>query len=347
MITHPLEETMASEIPHPQPTPERFLNAVNAFQQTEAMKAAIDLEIFDAIGEGNTRSKTIAARTKTSERGVRILCDYLAIHGFLTKEDGHYGLAPDAALFLDRRSPAYLGGITEFLTSSRHREAHRRIADAVRKGGSALPETFFEPDDSIWVLFAEVMVPVMRMAAEIMAAELAKGGEVRKVLDIAAGHGLFGITLARGNPEARIYAVDWPKVLEVARKNADKADVAARYHSLPGSAFDVPFDSDYDLALITNFLHIFDAATCTGFLRKVHASLKPGGRAAILEFVPNPDRITPPVAAAFSLNMLASTPAGDAYTFDELKSMATAAGFSRVELSPVAVVVGRLVIAYK
>jgi len=73
--------------------------------------------------------------------------------------------------------------------------------------------------------------------------------------------------------------------------------------------------------LITNFLHHFDPPTCTTFMRKVHAALKPGGRAAIAELVPNPDRVTPPTAAAFSMMMLATTPAGDAYTFAELESI--------------------------
>src|SRR5205814_9921712 len=115
----------------------------------------------------------------------------------------------------------------------------------------------------------------------------------------------------------------------------------------PGSAFDVLFGSDYDLALITNFLHHFDPPTCTNFLRKVHTTLKPGGRAAILEFVPNPDRVTPPTAAAFSLIMLASTPLGNAYTFLELESMAKDAGSSRAELSPTELAVEQLVVAYK
>ncbi len=69
-----------------QPTPERFINAINAYQQTEAMKAAVELEIFTAIGEGNTTAATIAKRCKASERGVRTLCDFLTIHGFLTKD---------------------------------------------------------------------------------------------------------------------------------------------------------------------------------------------------------------------------------------------------------------------
>jgi predicted methyltransferase len=88
--------------------------------------------------------------------------------------------------------------------------------------------------------------------------------------------------------------------------------VADRYHLLPGSAFETDFGIGYDLVLIANFLHHFDPPTCTAFMRKVHTALKPGGRAAIAEFVPNPDRLTPPTAAAFSMMMLATTPAGDA-----------------------------------
>src|ERR1700760_1542299 len=101
-----------------QPTPERFFGAINAYQQTEAVKAAIELEIFTAIGEGNTTVPTIAKRCKASERGVRTLCDFLTIHGFLTK-NGQYGLAPDSAVFLNKTSPAYLGGAIEFLLTPR------------------------------------------------------------------------------------------------------------------------------------------------------------------------------------------------------------------------------------
>src|SRR5262249_36647136 len=123
--------------------------------------------------------------------------------------------------------------------------------------------------------------------------------------------------------------------------------VADRYHLLPGSAFDTDFGGDYDLVLITNFLHHFDAPTCTTFMRRVHAALKPGGRAAIADLVPNPDHVTPPPAEAFSMMMLATTPAGDAYTFAELESISRSAGFVRVGLAPPEIGLDRLVIAYR
>lgn len=338
---------MATPAHEQQPTPERFFNAVNAHQRTSAIRAAVELEIFTAIAEGKDTSAAIAERCKASERGVRILCDFLTIHDFLTKEDDRYGLAPDSALFLNRHSPAYLGGAVEFLLTQRIKDAHEKLTEAVRLGGTALGAGTLEVENPDWVEFARAMRPMMSMPAEVMARELRKNGEAQKVLDIAAGHGMFGIAVARHNPAAHIYAADWRNVLAVAEENAHAAGIENRYHLLPGDAFETNFSNGYDLVLLTNFLHHFDLPTCTTFMRKVHAALRPGGRAAIVDFVPNPDRVSPPTAAAFSMMMLATTPTGDAYTLAEYEKMSKDAGFTRVELAEPEIGVDRLIVAHK
>src|SRR5581483_9734679 len=108
-----------------------------------------------------------------------------------------------------------------------------------------------------------------------------------KVLDIAGGHGLFGLAFARANPQAEVVIQDWPNVVEVARENAARFGVADRYRAIPGSAFDVDFGSGYDVILLTNFLHHFDPPTIEKLLKKVHAALVPGGRVVTFEFIPN------------------------------------------------------------
>jgi len=110
--------------------------------------------------------------------------------------------------------------------------------------------------------------------------------------------------------------------------------VGARHTGLAGDAFKVDFGTGYDLALMTNFLHHYDIPTCTALLKKVAAALKPGGRVAVLEFVPNDDRVSPPGAAMFAIQMLGGTPSGDAYTFAELSAMLKAAGFTTTAAHP-------------
>jgi precorrin-6B methylase 2 len=316
-----------------QPSPELFFQTVNAYQRTAAIKAALELEVFTALGEGKQTAEEVAARCQASERGIRILCDYLVVIGFLTKEDGRYGLTPDSAFFLDRRSQAYMGGIVEFLLSPTLTGGFEDVAAVVRKGGTVMPEDgTLAPENPIWVKFARAMVPMMAMPAQMIAKLVSNddGGGI-KVLDIAAGHGLFGIAIAQQNPNAEVIALDWPNVLEVAKENAQRAGVSDRYRTIEGSAFDVDYGSGYDLVLLTNFLHHFDPPTCETLLRKVHAALAEGGRALALEFVPNEDRVSPPIPAAFSMTMLGGTPSGDAYTFSELERMFKNAGFADTE----------------
>lgn len=320
---------MASS-PTSRPSPEHIFATMNAHQQTAALKAAIDLDLFSAIDEGYHQYPEIAKRLNAADRGVRILCDFLTILGFLKKEDERYSLSEDAALFLSKRSPHYMGTIAEFLTNEQNHENLMHLAEAVRRGGAATGRgDNREPNDPLWVSFARSMAP-LTVPSAIFISQLIGAPELGavRVLDIAAGHGMYGITIAQQNPKAEITAVDWPAVLEVAKENAAKTGVAQRYTAKPGSAFETEFGDGYDVVLLTNIFHHFDKATCVQLMRRANRALKPGGRAVTLEFVPNEDRVSPPREAAFSLVMLVGTDAGEAYTFSEYKTMFQEAGFA-------------------
>jgi SAM-dependent methyltransferase len=306
-----------------------------AYQQTAALKAAIDLGLFTAIDEGARSVAAIAATTGGSERGVRILCDYLTILELLKKSGASYELTPESAMFLSKRSPAYFGTTASFLTLPELKSNFDNLTDTVRRGAVSERSSTVAPENTIWIEFARAMVPMAAPSAMAIADMLgvASAGPLR-VLDIAAGHGMFGITVAERNRQATVTAVDWAPVLAVAQEHARERGVADRLQTLAGDAFAVEFGEGYDIALVTNFLHHFDHATCTRFLAKVHRALRPGGRVVVLEFVPNPDRVSPPMAAGFSLTMLAGTPAGDAYTFAELQQQLEAAGFREASAHP-------------
>jgi len=331
------------------PTPERIFNALNAHQQTAALRAGIELGVFTAIGEGARTPSAVAEKTGASERGVRILCDYLTVHGFLLKENGQYALTQESTIFLNSHSPAYMGGVAGFLLNDELVRNFRALTDAVRKGGSAGDHGDNEkPNDDAWIAFAKSMVPLtVPIAAYLSDLTGMASGKDCKILDIAAGHGMYGITLAKNNPNARVSAQDWPNVLQVAQENAQTAGVAERYTLIPGNAFAADLGTEYDYVLLTNFLHHFNPETCEKLMKRVHAALKPGGKAVAVEFVPNEDRITPPMAAGFSLIMLANTDDGDAYTYAEYQEMFRKAGFGKTTLHTMAEMPQQILISEK
>jgi SAM-dependent methyltransferase len=318
-----------SEASPSQPTPFRIFGALSAYQLTLAIKSAVELDVFTHIADGAKTVPEIALRASASEKGIRILCDFLTIQGFLTKQGGTYGLAADADAFLNKRSPTYFGSAALFLAHSSHIQNYLNLTESVRKGGTVHGEGNMGPENPVWVEFARYMAPMSALAASALARIVATPGTAQKVLDVAAGPGAYGIAIAKLNPEAQIYGQDWKNVLEVSIESAQAAGVADRYHTIPGSAFEAQLGAGYDLVLLPNFLHHFDHPTNVTLLKRIRAALKPGGRVATVEFVPNEDRVTPPMPASFSMMMLGSTPGGDAHTFKELAAMFDDAGFGR------------------
>lgn len=333
--------------PTSSPSPQLFFETINIFHRTAALKAAIDLELFTAIGGTPSTAAEIAARCQCPERGIRILSDNLAILGFLTKEDLRYALTPSSAVFLDKNSPSYFGNAVKFLLAPGLTEAFADLAATVRSGRIHTSEHgTTAPDHPAWTEFARAMGPMMLPAAQAAAklVPLDPGRDTR-ILDISASHGAYGIAFAQRNPRAHLVALDWEAVLAIATENATAAGIADRFSKIVGDAFTVDLGCDYDVVLVPNFLHHFNAADCTRFLRRVHAALRPGGKVVIVEFVPNEDRITPPPAASFSLVMLGTTPEGDAYTFAEYQRMLAETGFRDATLHALPPTVESAVIA--
>ena len=219
------------------PSPLLFFDTAFAVQRTFSLKAAVDLEVFTAIKEGHNTASALADRCKASERGLRMLVDYLVMLGFLTKSDDTYSLTQDSEIFLVKTSPAYFGGTLEFLLSPTLFEGFCDLTEAVRKGGTTLPaQGTIAKEHPEWVTFARAMMPMMIGPANWIAEHLVStGGTVNKVLDVAAGHGLYGIEIAKRFPDAEVTAVDWSNVLTVARENADAASLGDRFKRLPAA----------------------------------------------------------------------------------------------------------------
>lgn len=322
-----VRESVSPQGHSPRPSPDKFFETMVAYQRTAALKAAIDLDLFTSIGEGHTTASAIATRVQGTERAVRMLCDSLVALGFLTKSANSYGLTVDSAMFLDKHSPAYAGSARNFLASPFVVDGFRDLAAVVRSGGPMADQTFTKDmEQAAWAEFARSMAPLAYLVAQETASLLDRDSAI-KVLDVAAGHGMFGIAILQHNPRAMIVALDWPSVLAVAEENARRFSVSDRYRLLPGDALEADLGTGYDAVVMPNVMHLWDRSTNVRFLKKVYAALAPNGRVVIVEFVPNDDRVSPAVPALFALNMLANTRGGDVYTVSEHRAMLSKAGF--------------------
>src|SRR5437868_6962271 len=160
-----LESSTAAATPAP-PTPAVIFDLLLAYQRTAALRTAIELDVFGAVGKGPGDLASIARKCSASERGIRILCDFLTINGLLAKDADTYKLTPPSALFLDPKSPYSMASMARFMANEAMLEPFKHLSEIVRSGRTILPgEGSVEPDNPLWVEFAENMAPMMAPAA--------------------------------------------------------------------------------------------------------------------------------------------------------------------------------------
>lgn len=333
------------------PSPSRLTDNAFAFQRTAALRAAVGLDVFTAIGEGYGTPAALADRCGAAERGVRVLCDFLVAIGLLGLTNGRYVAAPDAAAYLDRRSPAFIGDAVNFVASDSVLKAVLSDPVAVvRRGGTILDdaEHFIAPDQVDWTTYARCVAPMMARSA-IFLADLvtSRGGTIERILDVAAGPGQNGIALARRVPDAHVIAIDWPSVLAIAEENARDAGVGERWNARSGNALETELGGPYDVVLIARFLHLLAPDQREALLRRVHAALAPGGRTVAMQIMLNDDRVSPPFATMMNFNVLATTPSGQVPTVPELEALLRSAGFDRLEWQELPDSDERIVLAWK
>jgi SAM-dependent methyltransferase len=326
-----------------EPNPTLIWETITAHHRSAALKAAVELGVFTALHNGPLTAAELASGAGVAERPMRILCDFLTVQGLIGKADGHYFHTPTSAMFLDSHSPASMAPTLPFLMNDKVMKATHLLTETIRQNRTALEEPLAGDEVREWVTFARTMQPMMAGAAEFIAGVIMRAGVPAKVLDVAASHGLFGIAVARLAPTCEIVAQDFPSVLQVTAENARAAGVPITL--LPGSAFTAELGTGYDAVIVTNLFHHFKAPDNVALMKRFHAALRPGGRMLTLEFVPNEDRVSPPVPASFSLMMLANTPEGDAYTMAEYSQMLDAAGFGPREIMDVPMSPEQLIVA--
>lgn len=309
-------------------TPERLMQMAWGYAAPLMIETAVRHGIFDLLDQGARTVKQIAQETGASVRGLTALLNGLVSLNLLSRAGDRYALAPESAEFMVSSKPSYHGIFFRHI-SDQLIPSWLQLPEVVRTGEPARKiETPGESGD-FFAKFVESIFPLSFPAASQLGQHLdvASTTEPLSILDIGAGSGVWGIALAKQSPQVRIHAVDWPKVLEVTRKVAARHGLAERLTTGAGDFFEADFGGNHHVAAIGHILHSEGAERSRRLIKKVFDSLAPGGVIAIQEFLPNDERTGPPTALIFALNMLVNTVEGDTFTFPEISSWLTEAGF--------------------
>jgi 2-polyprenyl-3-methyl-5-hydroxy-6-metoxy-1,4-benzoquinol methylase len=301
-----------------------------AFAPPIMIGTAVQNTLFDLLADGPKSVDDVAKARGLSPRGVRALLNALVGIELLTRDStGRYALTPESATFLVTTSPRFHGGIFRHADSTLIPN-WLKLSEVVRTGKPVERLHGSESDTAeFFERFVEDIFPLSYPAAQALARHLRLAETQRplRALDIGAGSGVWGVGLAQASPRVLVTAVDYEKVLGVARRVAQRHGVADRFTFLPGDIRTVDFGTGYDIVTIGHILHGEGEADSRKLLRRCHAAMSPGGTMAIAEFVPNDNRTGPPNALIFAVNMLVNTPTGDTFTFPEIAVWLKEAGF--------------------
>jgi len=302
-----------------------------------ALAVAVQFGVFTRIAEGRKTVAQIAHEAKASERGMQRLLNVLVSLNFLTRLGDTYELAPVASEYLVRGKPFYLGLLME---GDWLWESWGRLFETVRTG---TPFRHVDEATEEATRFFKALIPTLhvvnlpgaRRAASLL---LSKGvpAEGLHVLDIACGSAVWSIAITEAaGASTRVVAQDLANVLELTRKYLRLHGVEDQYEFLPGDQRKLEFGANrFDLAMIARYLHELGAEAACDLFRRVFIALKPGGRIAVADWMPNNERTGPPGPLLYALRMLLHTHEGDAHTAEDYMRWLGSVGFTEIELTP-------------
>ncbi len=329
-------------------SPEKILEMHWAYAKTSVLASAVELDIFTHIASGKRTVDQISKAAKSSRRGTGMLLNALVGLGLVVKNKADiFSLSPEAAAFLVRGKPRYLGYMS--LHSLDLNKTWLNLAQCVRSGR---PYIAVEKKNAAKDYFPTLVRGLFQMnypCAKYAAAYLkAKYKKISDVLDVATGSGVWSIAIAEEFKTAKITALDFPEILKVTREYINKFNLGHRYKYSQGDLRKTDFGSAcYDLIILGHICHSEGKIYTQQLLKKSFRALKKGGVLLVAEFLLNNDKSGPLMPLIFALNMLLNTNEGDVFKIAELERWITDAGFSRVEILDKAPSISPLILAIK
>jgi 3-hydroxy-5-methyl-1-naphthoate 3-O-methyltransferase len=309
-------------------SPEKIMQFAWGFAPPLTIEVAVRNRVFDFLDTTPRLVEEVAEYAKGSIRGWRAVLNCLVSLDLLAKEGVRYRTTPETSMFLVTTKPSYLGGFFKHI-SKQLIPSWLYLEEIVRTGKPDAAVNDRATGEEFFTEFVNDLFPLSYPAVNALGQYLNLQGATSsvRVLDIAAGSGVWGIALAQQSEHVQVSAVDWPNVLEVTRQMTARFGLTSRFDFLPGDILEVDFPESCDVATLGHILHSEGETRSRALLKKVNNALKSGGTIAIAEFTPNSDRTGPPLGMIFAVNMLVNTEVGDTYPFEQVAGWLHEAGF--------------------
>ncbi|MFN2540566.1 MAG: methyltransferase [Chthoniobacterales bacterium] len=313
-------------------TPERLMQFGFAYSPPLTIGAAVENKVFDTLAGSAKTIEQVAQETGASTRGLRIIMNALVGLGLL-KKDPHqkYSLTPESEAFLLSNQPGTLAGFFGMVRTHILPD-WLQLSAAVKTGKPALAVNQESRGPEFFSVLVENIIPMSYPAATTLgrSLKLAQTRQPSRVLDIAAGSGIWGIALAQQSPQIQVTAVDWSEMIPTTKRITQKFGVGAQFTYVGGDVLKADFGAGYDIATLGHILHTEGAERSRQLLRKVFRALRSRGTIAIAEWLVNDKRTEPLNGLMFAVNMLIHSEGGDTFSFNEIKSWLEDAGFKKV-----------------
>lgn len=312
-------------------SPRPLMRILGDFANSQILDASLEYDFFTLIHHGFQAADEIAREAGTDPRATRIVLDSLPALGLVDKRDGKYFLTPVAETFLVQGKASYVGDFRHVALALWDGMAHLKES---LKTGKPLSRMDTGAELQVWEKLVLGIIVIAEPAAKALCEILKIGIERKgiKVLDIAGGSSIFGMTIVRRDPSAQVTQLDWPNVNAIARKTNKERGLDGKIRFIDGEHHSTKIETDYyDLVIASNFCRFESPKGNQELFAKAHSALKAGGMFVVNDFVPNEQRTEPTFALRFSVYTLTHTPEGECWTLSQYSDWLKEAGFNSIK----------------
>jgi precorrin-6B methylase 2 len=311
-------------------TPERLMQFSFAYAPPLVIGAAVTNKVFETLANGGKTVEEVSNETGSSVRGLRAIMNALVGLELLSKDrQKRYSLTPESETFLLPNKPGTLAG---FFNMNRVRlmQNSMKLDEIVRTGRPVMAANQETQGTEFFTQLVENIIPMSYVAAQALASylKIAERKNELRVVDLAAGSGIWGIALAQKSPQVRVTAVDWAGMIPTTKRITENFGVRDRFRFIEGDLLEANFGGGYDIATLGHILHSEGEERSRKLLKKTFGALTSGGTIVIAEWLVNDERTEPTPSLMFAVNMLVNSEHGDTFSFNEIKSWLEQAGFS-------------------